>query len=465
MKNTGKQRRSDAVLFGLTAVLFAVLAFLTVALIMLYNSNTSQEDIPFDLDRLTSDDSMANKAEIADALLPEFIGITVGGNRYGISASSAVMTDLYGEVSGLISETLVYSNAERSGEAYWLSCADADESMYIRYHSQLPDVVIGMFADASSDRTSIRDYALAYVYEMFIIPSRDGTKTGEAVVRSIGGDVFVYRVENASMGIMAEDLTKYIRSYTSSMKEFIFSDGEYVTDSPTEPVFIETVTTRNILTTDGTAFLIKNSQSSIYQLMRVFGLNPNKLLSSHEEPSGKLSYTDRSGILYLEKSAFEYRAADDGGVAVTDIIGYTDGIGLSEYIAAVYGLMNKIAAIESHCAGGSADLYLVDISSDGREVSMTFEFFYDNILVIGTEPALTVTFRDGKLTYARLFTVTVKSVSTRSESFGEWWFFDRLAKDGTVVQNVGLVYRSDYISDSVRAEWRAVTKASATRNR
>lgn len=465
MKNTGKQRRSDAVLFGLTAVLFAALAFLTVALIMLYGRNTSAGNIPFNLDRLTSADSQADKAEIRDALLPEFIGITTGGKRYGISASSAVMTDLYGELAGTISETLIHSNAKASDEAYWLSCEDAAESIYIRYHSQLPDVVIGIFADANSGITNTRDRTLAYVYEMFILPSRGGTKTSEAVVRSIAGDVYVYRVENASFSLVSADLTKYIRSYTSSMKEFIFSYGEYATESPTEPVFVEPVSTRNILTTDGTAFLIRNSQLSITRLMRVFGLNPNKLLSSHEEPSGKLSYTDRSGILYLEKSAFEYRAADDGGVEVTDIIGYTDKIGLSEYIAAVYGVMGKIDAIESHCAGGNADLYLMDISSDGREVSMKFEFFFDNILVIGTEPALTVTFKDGKMTYARLFTVTVKSVNTRFESFNEWWFIDNLAKDGVVAQNVGLVYRSDYISDSVCAEWRAITKNTAARSR
>ena len=81
MKNTGKQRRSDAVLFWLTAVLFAALAFLTVALIMLYGRNTSAGNIPFNLDRLTSADSQAERAEIRDALLPEFIGITTGGKR------------------------------------------------------------------------------------------------------------------------------------------------------------------------------------------------------------------------------------------------------------------------------------------------------------------------------------------------------------------------------------------------
>lgn len=465
MKNTGKQRRGDAVLFGLTAVLFATIAFLTVALIMLYSRNTSEENIPFDLDRLTSADSQAERAEIADALLPEFIGITTVGKRYGISVSSAVMTDLYGELSETISETLVYSNAKKSDEEYWLSCADATESVYIRYHSQLPDVVVGVFADVCAGNTTTRDRTTSYVYEMFILPSHSGAKTSEVVVRSIAGEVYVYRESNASYALMTADLAKYTRSYTSSMKEFIFSRGEYATTSPTEPIFVEPVSTRNILTTDGTAFLIKGSQASITRLMRVFGLNPNKLLSSHEEPSGKLSYTDRSGILYLEKSAFEYRAADDGGVAVTDIIGYTDTIGLSEYIAAVYGLMNKIDDIESHCAGGSADLYLVDISSDGREVSMKFEFFFDNILVIGTEPALTVTFKDGKLTYARLFTVTVKSVNTRTESFNEWWFFDNLAKDGAVAQNVGFVYRSDYISDAVCAEWRADVKNTAARSR
>ena len=463
MKNTGKQRRSDTVLFTLTIVLFAALVFLTASLLLLFNRSASAGDIPFDLDRLTSDDSAGNRAEVADAILPEFIGITEDGKRYGISVSSAVMSDLYGELSAVISETVTYNNARASDEAYWLSCIDRDDSVYIRYHSELPDVVVGMLADMHTGVSGARDRVAAYIYEMFIIPSPDGSGISKIATKSASGDVTVYQLEGASNGLMDADLVKYLRSYTSSMRKFVFAHGEYDTMSATEPVFAESVTTRNILTTDGTTFLIKNTSSAIYQLMRVFGLNPNKLLSTHEDSKGTLSYTDRSGVMYIHKSALEYRASEEGGIDVEDIIGYTDSMGISEYITAVYGLIDNIGAIESHCTGGSADLCLVEISSKGGKVQMKFEYFYDNIIVLGPEPALTVTFESGKLTAARLYTVTIKNVGSRYETFGEWWFFDHLKRDGTVAQNVSLAYRSDYIAESVSAEWRAVAKGTTAR--
>ncbi len=464
MKNTGKQRKSDTVLFALTVALFAALVFLTSALIMLYSRSTSEGDIPFDLDRLTSDDSSGGAAEIADAILPEFIGITTGGKRYGISGSSAVMADIYGELSYTVSETLLSENCRQGDESFWLSCAELADSVYIRYHSELPDVMIGLFADAAADTAHTRDRVNAYIYEMFILPSEDTSGTATVAVRSVAGEVFIYSEEEAENGLMTAELGKYTRSYTSSMKEFVFSMGEYGTGSPTEPVFAEPITTKNILTTDGTAFLIKSSTSMVNRLMRIFGINPNKLLSSHEEPTGKISYTDRTGVLYIERSALEYRAAEDGGIPVEDIIGYTDSIGIGEYISAVYGLVGNIKALESHCAGGSADLYLTEITSNGREVSMRLEFFYDNILVSGTEPALDVTFEDGRLTYARLFTVTVKGIGTRSETFGEWWFFDSIESGGEI-RNVGLIYRSDYVADSVSAQWRASVGAAREKRR
>ncbi len=463
MKNTGKQRRSDTVLFTLTIVLFAALVFLTASLLLLFNRSASAGDIPFDLDRLTSDDSAGNRAEVADAILPEFIGITEDGKRYGISVSSAVMSDLYGELSAVISETVTYNNARASDEAYWLSCIDRDDSVYIRYHSELPDVVVGMLADMHTGASGVRDRVAAYIYEMFIIPSPDGSGISKIATKSASGDVTVYQLEGASNGLVDADLVKYLRSYTSSMRKFVFAHGEYDTISATEPVFAESVTTRNILTTDGTTFLIKNTSSAINQLMRVFGLNPNKLLSTHEDSKGTLSYTDRSGVMYIHKSALEYRASEDGGIDVEDIIGYTDSMGISEYITAAYGLVDEIGAIENHCTGGSADICLVEISSKNGRVQMQFEYFYDNIIVLGPEPALTVTFESGKLTAARLYTVTIKNVGSRFETFGEWWFFDHLKREGTVAHNVSLAYRSDYIAESVSAEWRAVAKGTTAR--
>jgi len=51
-----------------------------------------------------------------------------------------------------------------------------------------------------------------------------------------------------------------------------------------------------------------------------------------------------------------------------------------------------------------------------------------------------------------LHTVAVRVLAERSESYSEWWFASKVGRFST---DVRLVYRSDYVSESVAAEWAA----------
>ena len=78
------------------------------------------------------------------------------------------------------------------------------------------------------------------------------------------------------------------------------------------------------------------------------------------------------------------------------------------------------------------------------------------LAVCGSTFAFEATFENGLLISADVYTVTVGvSRSSRVQVPAEEWFFRWLAARGESADRVSLVYRADFLSDSVGAEWGA----------
>jgi len=456
MKKNASRSSRELVVRIAVPVLFAALCVLTALTIFTISGRSISSGGSFDLEGLTNE-TRRNDTDVSDYLLPEFIGITVDGNRSGISASVNVVSELY----GLLKPTIwsAFSSAEPAADEMWERYTAARDSVYIKYHSELPDGILALFAGLSQEGRQTSVIFDGNVRELFILPPSSVSAETLLVTRSDSGEVKKYVIPSRKAAVSVDELERFVRSYGSMMSPFIFNEERYPNLAWTEPVYTEALQTRKLIMTDGTAAMIQNSTGEKEALLRLFGLNPDKLLNVHEEKDGSSSYYDTRGILYLGASSFEYvRSSEDSGISVSDLIGSTfsssaDAAEVLEcYIQAAVRLYKGIEEINPIYSGGEADLLLCSASSENGEVTLCFMYSVGNIRIADEREAFRITFSHGKVRRAVLHTVAVRVLAERSESYSEWWFASKVGRFST---DVRLVYRSDYVSESVASEWSA----------
>ena len=451
-----KQVSKKVTAVKLTLCTVLTLSLIVMTLYIIYMLNLTQVQVAFDLDMITSDKSGYN-IDISRYLLPEFIGITSEGEKSGISGSVNILSELYRELSGVISEVMRGENKIDDNAVDWKELEEYESSVYVRYYNVLPDCIIGIFADSYSMEDDAFDADLpdahmrseevsSYVYEMYIIPNTDGSGKIIVAVKSKNGDTVIYSGVAESV-FTGESVEKMREAYLSSMYTYKMLGGE--------PVFTENVVARNVIITENTAQ--SNTESDMRELMQFFALNPDKLLSSHEDEEGNSSYIDTHGILSVTASAFEYTSSSDGGIGIDDFIGHSDSGTLEEYIKASISIINFIRSLNKNYAGGDAEIYFDSVSSSDGKVTLSFMYSFDGIVIEDIEPAFTAVFENGILRSARLYTISVRNLGDRQELMSEKMFIDIISSGGVSIKNTSLVYRGDFVSESVKAEWRGET--------
>jgi len=460
MKKRGIKRIIEIIVQITAVVLFVTLIVLTFAMIIAFSrSSLATDNVPFDLDMLTSS-KKSELSEIDEYMLPELIGLTIDGEKYAVSASKNIVSELYGMISPAISEIISADNFRKVNSASWLEYTNSEEFVYVRYHNELPDNLIALFADSAShsrndEDTKDRNHVLAYVCELILIPVEDRGVTRIAT-RDLDGNVAVYE-----SGALTFDYGKIVNaalSYKTIMSRFAFFCDMYSSANNTEPILLDSIATRDIMLSSDTGFFVFHNDEYKDALMRLFSVNPDKLLSEHEDANGNISYTDVHGVLYLRSSGFEYNASPEGGVDISEYIGYTDKFGLEEYIRASVGIISQLRSINKFFIGNDADPMLYSVESNGGYVRLAFEYSVDNVRITGGRAAFVAEFENGKLKYADVNAIAAKTLISRSNSYSESWFVKNLG-EGVVPSNVSLVYESDYRSNSVSAKWAAFMPA------
>lgn len=425
-----------------------VLALCFMMFFIVYMLNIGQSQVGFDLSTVTSEQT-EYPIDVSKFIIPEFIGITYGGEKLGCSGSENILGEMYRELSGVISEVLCDGNIAEGSRTDWSIFAESKSSVYIRYHSELPDCAVGYFADEASGNVTDRRNVTSYIYEMYIIPNTDGSGKVDIAVKSKGGDVCFYSGTPESI-LTGDGTAKMLDSYRSGMYEYKMSGGQ--------PVFTENISTRNILITGGTAALIQTetNDETKNEIIRFFGLNPDKLLSSHIDEEGMDSYVDTHGSLYIKESGIEYNSSSDGGVGIYDFIGDADEISLGEYIKASVSMITYMRSVNKNIAGGDAEIYLYSVTSQNGKVKLEFMYAFDGIRIMDLKPAFTAEFEDGILRRASLYSISVKYFSERRVLMLEDSFIEIMKSYGKNVTYTNIVYRSDFLSESVGAEWQCV---------
>ncbi len=450
MKN---RRTRERLLSVLTGLLFAALLVLLTALFLAYRQS-SADAVPFDLGEITADKTV-DATDISDCFLPAFLGVTAAGERSALIGTERTMAELYAMLSPALSEALDSGNIREGTADDWDRLLSSDHSVYIRYHTELPAPVVALFADLArgivpKDNRPGVDF---YLSEAVLIPYVNGENAATSAFRQKDGTVKIITVSMPREILSTQDLAQFVRSYEMYFISFDFrrTNGEIAA------VCTDSVTVRGILMANNTAGILRDSREETERLVGVFGLNPDKLLSIHEEEDGSLSFIGTQGAFYIHASSLEYRSSSEGGVGLSDLAGYAADSGIAAYIRACLILNGEVKAVSRHYAGGDARLLLGGVYAEGGTVSLTFYYVFDNIRITGVPPALTATFENGVLREASLYTLTVQSTGRRVRTYSEEWFLSWLAgKSGVEApETVALVYRADFVSEQIPAEWRA----------
>lgn len=436
-------------------VLFAVLCLLTYLTISAISGSSRTADA-FDLEGLTNEARSAD-TDVSDYLLPEFIGVTVNGVRSGVAGSANIVSELYALLSPTLRSAFFYTVPLEEGN--WEDGISAENSVYIKYHSELPDGILALFAGMQTNSPSDTITFRGNVREIFILPPTSVSEDTVMMTRSDSGELRMYVIPGHKASVGVGELERFVRSYSSSMVSFLFNEGKYEHLSRSEPIFTGELSARDLIMTDGTSALIQNSSAEREEILRIFGLNPDKLLNVHSEEDGSAGYYDTRGIVNFRRSTFEYqRSSEDNGRSVSDILGRTFAPSrnaaevLTDYIHAAILLYESIAAVNPIYAGGEADLVLRSVSSENGEVTLRFLYTVSNLRISDEQDAFRITFSAGRVTGAVLYTMTVRILAERSFPYSEWWYASTLDHFSS---DVRLVYRSDYVSDAVSAEWAA----------
>lgn len=461
MKNPIRRTSYELAIRIAVPVLLVLLCVLTIVTISTISWNNAATDPSFDLDGLTNE-AHREDADVSGYLLPEFIGITASGKRNGVSTSYNLVSELYDLLTPTIFHALSSAVPLVETEDTWNACVDADNSVYIRYHTELPDGILALFAGMSLGETSPATVFNAGVREIFLLFSTGATSSAETVLftRSADGDVRKYLLSVDRSSISVSDMERFVRSYASRMVPFLFNEGRYATVAATEPLFAEEIITRDILL-QKSAF-IQNNSEQCDALLRIFGFNPDKLLNVHLHENGGATYYDTQGILDLRDSVFEYtRSYEDSGMEMEDLAGFgrtPEEIPLADYVRAAVVLFRSIRDIDKNYTGGDADIILKSASSANGEVTLEFMYTVDNVRIAEEDNAFEITFSGKNILHVQLHTIIVQSLPDRTASYAEWWFVSLLPAGKHPYRNVRLVYRSNYSAEEICAEWAAETE-------
>lgn len=430
-------------------LLLVLLCILTVSTITAISWSNVTVEGGFELAGLT-DEARHEEVDVYEYLLPSFIGVTLDGEKRGISASANIVSDLYELICPTLHTAL--TSVVPLPDTVWNGYTSEETSVYIKYHSELPDGMIALFAGGEPEGELTFSGGIR---ELFYIPSSENGAI--LVTRSNAGDIRRYVIPSRKTTVGTEELERFVRSYGSAMPEFIFNEDRYDGLAWSEPIFTEALQTRSLIMTERTCALIQNSATTRDAVLRLFGINPDKLLGIHEESDGTGSYSDTHGILYLRDSSFIYTSSSaENGQSVRELTGSPpseEGL-MWDYVQAALILYESIERIDEVYTGGEAELLLRSVSSSDGEVTLCFMYAVGNVPIADERDAYSITFRDGRIESARLHTIAVRILAERDISYTEWWFASMLDLDRTA-RDVRLVYRSDYVSESVSAEWSA----------
>ncbi len=401
-----------------------------------------------------------------EQLLPEFLGIKPAGKQaVGLLNGAAMLRDLTEALApwcgfalgeGTAAEPLSSSASDRC----WRECMAADAYFYFNWRFAVPAAVLRAHSlpEDSSAMLEMAEGTLPRIAEIFFFPNLlDGDVC--AVSRDAEGVVTrwhrVPTAEDALPGFA--DFAIYLER--GVLKAYTFA-GAQDSDCPstllTLPVPDEPLSLPMLAHTHPFAGTGEDDRVSA-ALLGLFSYNPNKASSYYEGDTDTVVFVETHGTLRASLDSLVYEAAEQGGLAVADLVRKSDStLNLRDDIMACEGLVDQLRQTDADCIGGDAVPQLTVIGTQGDTLVLEYTYAYNNVTVAQSVPALRLTVRGHRIIEVSVAVCCYRAGETVVRIGSQQWMLnlaDHLySRDGTACR-IDLHYAIDTDPARLRADW------------
>ncbi len=420
-------------------LLFCLMIFLSAYYIVSTQWLTAAGSDTLDLNRLLIVREETSASFDASLVLPDAVCYTLNGIPHVCMSDADILGDIYDTVSDALIVLLGSSSAARTvseeeGEQLWQAAIRANNSIYLRFFTQLPAPVLLACLEGGITSSGV-EYAeggLFNITEMFIVlePIAGNACQYHGVARDSSGSTAVFTPTEQAKTLY--DITA-LSTFNANASVI---GGSF--SARTETDYGLPLTDTTLITGDHFSGRLIGVSCGITEetrggLLRLFGYNPDRL-NRYTENDGNTVYVETFGNMRLSDTGLQYEGSEENGLAVSSLLGYENysmSYNLYELLNASCALYNRLRQIDAGLAGGKASPVLLEIGTAGRDVTFRFGMVYDGILLYdaGYTPltAYEVTFSSSCVKAASVSFLHVSVTGSSVTNFGQEWTMNKIA--------------------------------------
>lgn len=395
----------------LKTVLFVGL-FLSSAILSVFyiaDASTGQgtvgRELPAEVLAAINGNTASKNSLNADSLQPAFFGMKQAGeDPVGLRSGSEMMRDL----NELISPWIGFALGEGSvciaeaDSARWETCLSANAFFYLRWDGEFQTAILRAHAlpDDTDAMLKTAEGDLPRIHEMFLFPRGLTNDEVCAVSRDLAGQVCVWR-RNDTEKAWDEDLPDFgdfaIYETRGVLQHFDFAAELY----PDISSRLQSVTVPDTLITLPALLPVyplaevQGTERIPDFVLECFGYNLNKVTGYYESEADTAVFVETNATLRATADTLTYEATAGGGFSVGNFLARDTALfNLRDDLAAVEALVVNLRHGDRSLLGGSAEPRLTSVSVEGDSLIVAFNYFYENLRIDLSSPAVTVTVRD-----------------------------------------------------------------------
>ena len=164
-------------------------------------------------------------------------------------------------------------------------------------------------------------------------------------------------------------------------------------------------------------------------------------------------YVESHGVLRMDARTIRYSAAEQGGIALSRIVGQNTTGDIYTYLRAASHIIWRLSDMDPMYTGGDAQLFLHSVTSDNGEITLAFSLCSDNIELYKSDEniGLTLTFKEDKIIRMEHRITVVRRGLDERKLMLQSWYKEQLAPHMPVVMRP--IYRMEDSIISASAEW------------
>lgn len=425
-------------------LLVTLLAQCGVFLAQFVENGKTDGEIPFEMQMLSTSTQDSRLNIDADLFQPSLIAVSSGGKSSAILNSSAVVREVYTDISLCLFDALQNEPVEVSADR-WNEAALGENYVYVQYPAEFPYQIVFAYAAATaeSDRQIRRADTYIGVREALMLPDESG-KISLVFVRGKGGS-YAFATESEA------DMERFA-AYPGAYPDVFYPGALSVAEGRAEFSVSEKIAVRDVFVSEiGVSALLSN-RDHLEDLFRLLNYNPDKL-RYHTETDGTFVYVESHGVLRMDARSVQYSATEQGGISLSRIIGREASGDIYSYLRTASHIVWRLSDMDPLYTGGDAELRLRSVTTSEGAVTLHFGFCTDNVEIYRSngDTGLRITFKDDRIVDISIYMTIVSRSTNVQKLMLQSWCKEYLAPGAPAAMRP--VYRMEEGAISISAEW------------